>query len=96
MKASWCRPTPGSVLKGGEEEAAKWPDRVDEPDPNSEHYEKQKRDWDLALSNFAVVVIEPYEVDFVDLKALPNRRWLFNKKKLDGNGWVWGETELVP
>ncbi|KAF4612268.1 hypothetical protein D9613_004277 [Agrocybe pediades] len=96
MKASWCRPTPGSILEGGEDEAKTWPERIDEPsDPSSPDYETQKRNWEFALSNFAIVVIEPYEVDFVDLKVIPNRRWLFRRVKKQDD-WVWEETELVP
>ena len=34
MKASWCRPTPGSKLSEDDDEAKKWPERVEEPPPD--------------------------------------------------------------
>ncbi|KDR85719.1 hypothetical protein GALMADRAFT_51586 [Galerina marginata CBS 339.88] len=98
MKASWCRPTPGTRLEGGQEEAKKWPQRVDEPDVTSmpkEEYEEAKRIWDLALGNFVLVIIDPFEVDFVDLSTPPDRRSIFRKTKQNGK-WSWEEDEVVP
>ncbi|PPQ95801.1 hypothetical protein CVT26_015942 [Gymnopilus dilepis] len=98
MKASWCRPTPGSPLKGGPDEAKQWPTRVDEPDEETmskEEYEEAKKNWEMALGNFMLFVVDPVEVDFVDLAVKPNRRFLFKKRK-EGEGWVWDEEEVVP
>ncbi|CAA7264857.1 unnamed protein product [Cyclocybe aegerita] len=97
MKASWCRPTPGSPLKGGQEEAKKWPECVDKPDPDAgkEKYEEAKRNWEMALGNFALMIIDPIEVDFVDLSSPPDKRTLFTKIS-GGEGVQWEETELVP
>lgn len=93
MKASWCRPTPGTILTGGEAEAGKWPKRLDDPD-DAEDYEEAKRLWDWALSNFALVIVDPVEVDYVDLASVPNKRALFTKRK--GNPGVWDEQALIP
>jgi hypothetical protein len=100
MKASWCRPTPGSQIEGGQEEAKRWPERVEEPKPGlpnekSDHSEA-RRTWDMALGNFALVIIDPIEVDFLDLWSLPDRRTLFTKRKGASRDDVWMEEALVP
>jgi hypothetical protein len=89
MKASWCRPTPGSRLEGGEDEAKKWPVEIEEPKPGDE---EGKRLWDMSLSNFALVIIEPQDVDYVELHPIPNRRTRFWRT----SGDVWNEEALVP
>lgn len=90
MKASWCRPTPGTKLEGGQDEAKKWPEKIEEPQSDSP--EEDRRNWDTALENFALMVIEPTYVDFVDLGVVPNRRFGFTR---DAQG-QWEEIELVP
>ncbi|KAF9064034.1 pyridoxamine 5'-phosphate oxidase-domain-containing protein [Rhodocollybia butyracea] len=97
MKATWCRPTPGSALTGGEEEAKKWPERLDEPkDPErpdeSEEEKENRRNWEIALRNFALVLVDPSEVDYVELGVLPNRRTKFTRT-VQGS---WKEQALVP
>ncbi|KAE9386451.1 hypothetical protein BT96DRAFT_891603 [Gymnopus androsaceus JB14] len=96
MKASWCRPTPGSPLTGGEVEAKKWPERVDEPKPEgpdeSEEEKENRRNWDTALRNFALVLVDPIEVDYVELGVLPNKRTKFTRSAQG----VWKEQALVP
>ncbi|RXW17596.1 hypothetical protein EST38_g8258 [Candolleomyces aberdarensis] len=96
MKASWCKPPPGTPLSlyGGPEAAKKWPQRVEEPSESDspEEREKKQKNWDEALGNFVLVLIEPVEVDFVDLGVQPNKRFRFWR---DEKG-VWGEQELVP
>ncbi|KIM47427.1 hypothetical protein M413DRAFT_439096 [Hebeloma cylindrosporum] len=98
MKATWCRPLPGSRLEGGQEEAKRWPARVEEPKLGlpREEYDEAKRNWDTALGNFALVIIDPVEIDFVDLSSPPDRRTLFTKKKGVNENDVWAEEELVP
>ncbi|KAF9260854.1 hypothetical protein L218DRAFT_962191 [Marasmius fiardii PR-910] len=93
MKASWCRPTPGSVLTGGEEVAKRWPVRVDKPgdEDGGEPSEGNKRNWEVALGNFALVVVDPTEVDYVELGVIPNRRSQFWR-----NEGVWEEKSVVP
>ena len=89
MKATWCRPAPGSPLIGGEEEAKKWPVKLEEPGVDSD--EESKRNWETALMNFSLVVIEPYECDYIE-PGIPERRTKFSRTK-DGN---WREEALVP
>ncbi|KAJ3499747.1 hypothetical protein NLJ89_g10063 [Agrocybe chaxingu] len=83
MKASWCRPVPGSPLKG-------------DPAAGKEKYEEAKRNWETALGNFALMIIDPIEVDFVDLSTSPDKRTLFTKKVSADDGVQWEETDLVP
>ncbi|KAL0573249.1 hypothetical protein V5O48_008696 [Marasmius crinis-equi] len=101
MKASWCRPVPGSILVGGEEEAKKWAVRVDEPghekaedgkEVSEEERARNKENWDTALGNFALVMVDPTEVDYVELGVIPNRRTKFWRNE---NG-LWEEKSVVP
>ncbi|KAJ7201397.1 hypothetical protein GGX14DRAFT_371377 [Mycena pura] len=89
MKASWCRPVPGSRLEGGQEEAKKWPVTLEDP---KEGDEEGKRLWEMSLRNFALVVIEPQDIDYVELEPIPNRRTRFWRTA----GGIWNEEELVP
>jgi hypothetical protein len=89
MKASWCRPTPGSRLEGGEDEAKKWPVELEEPKPGDE---EGKRLWEMSLSNFSLVIIEPQDVDYVELRPIPNRRTRFWRT----SAGVWDDEALVP
>ena len=98
MKASWCRPVPGSPLKGGQEEAKNWPEIVEDPSEHeglpNEKYNELLRNWQQALANFALVVIDPIEVDLVEMGVVPNRRTRFFKAP--ENHELWREEELVP
>ena len=90
MRATWCRPVPGTRLEGGQEEAKRWPVSIEEPQEGAT--EEEKSNWEMALHNFALVVIDPAEVDFVELGVIPNQRTKFTRSK-EGS---WGEEELVP
>jgi pyridoxamine 5'-phosphate oxidase len=89
MKASWCRPPPGSKLEGGYGEAKKWPQRL--PKLGEDENEEDKKNLEVALGNFALVVIDPFEVDFVELGVVPNQRTKFTR-----NGEHWVEEVVVP
>ena len=90
MRASWCRPTPGSLLKGGYEEAKKWPKSV--PATTGATNEEEKKLVEEALGNFALVLIEPTFVDWVEMGVLPNQRTFFTR----GDDGSWAETIVVP
>ena len=94
MKASWVRPVPGTSLRdaGGPEAAKKWPVRIDEPRPEDPQGSPARKLWNEALRNFALLIIEPIEVDFVDLAEQPNRRFRFERIEAG----QWAEEELVP
>ncbi|KAG6911285.1 hypothetical protein DXG01_002124 [Tephrocybe rancida] len=90
MKATWCRPTPGSPLVGGEEEAKKWPVKLEEPGEDAD--EEAKKNWETALGNFALLIVDPTDVDYCELGVLPNRRTRFWKTN-DGS---WDSEAVVP
>ncbi|KAL4259358.1 FMN-binding split barrel [Pleurotus pulmonarius] len=97
MKASWCRPTPGTKLPGGYDDAKKWPERVEEPKSSDPDYEKKFKDWTTALRNFALVLIEPLEVDYVELGVVPNRRTHFWIGDVEGEKeGRWREEAVAP
>ena len=89
-RASWCRPTPGSPMKGGYEEADKWPKSV--PTTSGATNEEEKKLVEEALGNFALVLIEPTFVDWVQMGVVPNRRTFFTR----GDDGSWIETIVVP
>jgi pyridoxamine 5'-phosphate oxidase len=90
MKASWCRPPPGSVMKGGYEEAKKWPTSI--PKLGEAENEGDRKNQEIALGNFALVLVEPYFVDWVQLGVVPNQRTTFTRV---GKG-EWVEEIVVP
>ncbi|KAI8980572.1 hypothetical protein BD414DRAFT_516311 [Trametes punicea] len=80
MRASWCVPkAPGSTITTYEEQKA-WPSAVP-PEPESE---EDKKNMETALSNFALMLIEPVSVDWVELGVQPNRRTVFTRGE---KGW---------
>lgn len=100
IKAGWCRTqVPGSKLEGGEEEARKWPETLFDPDdPDNkvpaDQYDEVKRNWDYALKNFALLVVDPVDVELVDFASRPNKRILYTKGARDGE--IWQQEDLVP
>ena len=93
MKATWVRPPPGSRLEGGEEEAEKWPVKLEEPDENGIFKsDEDKILWETALGNFALLVVDPVEVDYVELGPVPNRRTKFWRS----DHGQWQDEALVP
>ena len=90
MRASWCCPTPGSPLKGGYEEAKKWPKSV--PTTTGATNEEEEKLVEEALGNFALVLIEPNFVDWVRMGVVPNQRTFFTRA--DDGSWI--ETIVVP
>ena len=91
MKATWCRPVPGTPLVGGEDEMKKWP--VTLPKLGEATNEGEKRQLAVALSNFALLLVEPFEVDYVELGVTPNRRTMFER---EGESVEFKETLVVP
>ena len=89
MRATWCRPTPGTLLEGGYEEMNDWPAEV--PKPTDAKTEKEKELAELALSNYAIIVIEPLNVDWLQMAIKPNRRTYFTRE-----GVHWKEEVVVP
>lgn len=65
-------------------------------DPLDIDYEQKAKDWTTALRNFALVLIEPLEIDYVELAAVPNRRTHFWREKAEERGLPWIEEAVVP
>ncbi|KAI0082127.1 hypothetical protein K474DRAFT_828606 [Panus rudis PR-1116 ss-1] len=89
MKATWLRPPPGSVLQSYDDPKP-WPKTV--PKLGEAESEEEKKLQQDALGNFALVVIEPSQVDWVQLAEKPNRRTFFVRS---GEG-DWKEEIQVP
>lgn len=90
LRASFCRPIPGSDLPGGYESGAEWPEtlpRSTEVEENS----KEDKQVHEALENFSLVVLAPREVERLELGVVPNRR---TRWTLVGEDWT--EKILVP
>jgi len=88
LRASFCRPVPGSALENPED-AKKWPNEL--PKRAEAADDKEKEQVDEALKNFAMPLLEPREVDVVELAPVPNLRTKY--VKVDGG---WTEGSLVP
>ncbi|PWY99445.1 FMN-linked oxidoreductase [Testicularia cyperi] len=74
LLASFCRPTPGTPhpnadrlhqAKPKDDINSPWP--LELPQPGKEENEEQKRQLEESEKNFALVVVEPYKVDLVNL-----------------------------
>ena len=74
LLASFCRPTPGSAhpnadrlhtAKPKDDVNSPWP--LELPQPGKEENDEQKRQLEESERNFALVVVEPYKVDLVNL-----------------------------
>ncbi|KAL5533764.1 hypothetical protein ACEPAG_224 [Sanghuangporus baumii] len=89
MRASWVKPVPGSRLSDPSD-AKKWPATL----PKSDEAGDKKELVAAALKNFALVVIDPVEVTYVELGVTPNRRTRFFKESAGEGGWK--EEAVVP
>ncbi|KAL6307823.1 hypothetical protein BKA93DRAFT_768034 [Sparassis latifolia] len=87
-KATWCCPPPGSPMKSYEV-ASTWPQIV--PKLGEAASDEDKRIHEEALGNFALLLIEAVEMDWVQVGEKPNRRTRFTRK---GEEWV--EQIVVP
>ncbi|KAI0370111.1 hypothetical protein BV20DRAFT_967137 [Pilatotrama ljubarskyi] len=87
MRASWCVPRPPGSAIGSYEEQKGWPRQV----PLESESEEDKTNLETAQSRFALMLIEPYQVDWVELGVHPNRRTVFTRE-----GEKWAEQLVVP
>jgi pyridoxamine 5'-phosphate oxidase len=94
MKASWVRPTPGSKLEDYEE-SKKWPSKVEGNAGDTPENPEEAKNLRIALANFALVLIDPVNVDYVEMGILPNRRtrWV---REGDFEGIEWADHLEVP
>ncbi|KAK4047576.1 hypothetical protein OIV83_005363 [Microbotryomycetes sp. JL201] len=84
LRASFLRPTPGSFLA---EDPTDWPEVLPHDLEASEHEELIR----LALSRFALIILDPHEVDICELARQPHSRTIY--KLADG---VWDARRVVP
>jgi pyridoxamine 5'-phosphate oxidase len=91
MKATWLRPPPGSPMPGSGtyDEAKNWPAKI--PGRDEAESDEEKAQVQAALDNFALVIFDPYEVDYCELHPKPNNRTRF---VLEGEEWK--EHIIVP
>ncbi|KAF8167326.1 pyridoxamine 5'-phosphate oxidase-domain-containing protein [Crassisporium funariophilum] len=87
IKASMCRPVTGSRVKEDEKE---WPQTLEDPDADGvdmpqEKREEARRNLEEALSNFALIVVDPIEVDLAEFSRESHRTHF--SKKSGGQGW---------
>lgn len=88
LRASFARPIPGTPIDSYDE-AKKWPVRLPPLDEGGEEVEK-------AYKNFALIIIEPTEVDLVEFGGYENREFDQRTRfRRDGNT-KWDEQILVP
>ncbi|KAI0652697.1 hypothetical protein C8Q79DRAFT_1108272 [Trametes meyenii] len=87
MRASWTVPyPPGSPLENPDEQKD-WPREV----PTEPQSDEDRKNLEVAQRNFALMLFEPVEIDWVQLGVQPNRRTLFKR-----DGEKWSEQLLVP
>ncbi|KZW00494.1 hypothetical protein EXIGLDRAFT_721269 [Exidia glandulosa HHB12029] len=85
IRASFCRPVPGTSLEPG----TTWPEQL--PPLGEWKNDVEREQVETAFENFALLVICPLEVDFVELKPIPNIRTTYAIH--DGK---WEERAVVP
>lgn len=88
LRASFCHPIPGSRLENPED-AKRWPNEL--PKRAEAEEGKEKEQVDEALRNFAMLLLEPREVDVVELEPDPHLRTKYIRV---AEGWT--EESLVP
>ena len=93
MKASWATPPPGTVLKSYDEAKA-FPTSL--PNLGEAENEEEQKNLELALGNFALLLIDPLRVDWVQLGVRPNRRTKFTRNENLGTGDEWVEEISIP
>ena len=99
MKAAWCWPAPGTPLGGEGEDVATqtqttaWPTTLPKLG-DATVTEAERRDVAVALSNFALVVVEPFEVDHLELGVSPMRRTRYVRE--DARSVAFKATRVAP
>lgn len=89
MRATWARPVaPGSVIDSYDV-PKDWTREV--PSLEDAKTEEDKKNWHTAFTNFAMMLIEPSHIDWVQMGEKPNRRTLFTLTE-----GKWKEEILAP
>ncbi|KZT73376.1 hypothetical protein DAEQUDRAFT_721976 [Daedalea quercina L-15889] len=88
LRAGFARPPPGNIIESYDI-GKSWPGAV--PKFADAQNEEEKHAYERGLHSFALMYIEPVEVDWIQLKERPNRRTKFIRKGED-----WAEYIAVP
>ncbi|EJF67430.1 hypothetical protein DICSQDRAFT_158842 [Dichomitus squalens LYAD-421 SS1] len=89
MRASWAIPYPPGTFLPSYDEQKKWPKEV--PLEQDAKTDEDKKNIDFAFRNFALMLFEPVQVDWVALGVHPNQRIKFTRDE-----GVWIEQQVVP
>ncbi|KAH7101729.1 hypothetical protein BKA62DRAFT_794264 [Auriculariales sp. MPI-PUGE-AT-0066] len=87
IRASWCRPTPGSKL---DEPEVAWPTHLPRL-TDLDGADEVTREQTQGVRELCLLVISPLSVDYVELKPVPNLRTKFEFREGE-----WTATPLVP
>ena len=94
LRGWFARGAPGEVIEGGYES---WPGRpfglhptVEEAESEEEKHQIRKADLD-----FAIIVIEPVEIDVAELGMQPVRRRIWSRKEAGGR-YHWDSVAVIP
>ncbi|KAI1786795.1 pyridoxamine 5'-phosphate oxidase-domain-containing protein [Ganoderma leucocontextum] len=89
MRASWCTPyPPGTIISSYDEQKA-WPGEV--PLEQDAKTDQERKNIEVASNNFALMLFEPVQIDWVSLDNYPLKRVGFTR---DGGKWI--EHQVVP
>ena len=67
-------------------------ERDNQPMPPKNVSEEEKMQWQEAFNSFAMVLVEPFKVDWVQLGVKPNQRTVFTRNDED----QWEEHIVAP
>lgn len=93
LKATRCQSVPGTPLTG-EDEMKNWPETL--PKLGEAKNEEERKSCGTMLSNFALLLIEPFEVDYLELGVQPNRRTRFERDWKDERSIEFKEILVIP
>ncbi|EJU02669.1 hypothetical protein DACRYDRAFT_106733 [Dacryopinax primogenitus] len=88
LRASFLRPIPGTPIDNYDV-GKDWPAKI--PAPGEETTDAEREQTRNALANFSLFVLEPFAVEYLELKIVPNQRTMWT---LEGQDWK--KTILVP
>ncbi|KAI0714620.1 pyridoxamine 5'-phosphate oxidase-domain-containing protein [Earliella scabrosa] len=89
MRASWCSPYPPGTPIRSYEEQKDWVKSV--PPEEEAKSEEDRKNYQTALHNFALMLVEPVDIDWCALGIQPNKRTVFKRE-----GEKWSEQLVAP
>ncbi|WWC86778.1 uncharacterized protein L201_001657 [Kwoniella dendrophila CBS 6074] len=87
LRAGFGRPTPGKQLDQVES-SDNWPETI----PAESDKPEEQKTIESAYSHFAIIAIAPEQVEYLELKPIPNRRTQWKRQ----NNGEWEETKVAP